>query len=106
MIGDSHTRERLLGGSLFSGQQAFSIGLAHDVVAAPADVRARAIELAQALAAKPAPALRATRELLSHIDGSDTDAAFDAALAASISLVGGHEQHRLLGAFVNAPRSV
>jgi len=97
-IGEGAARRRLLDPGLIDGREAHRIGLAHDLVPLPEDVRARAIETARTLAAKPHHSIVATKRWLNELDGSYDDEAFDAALRASLRLAGGEEERRRLAA--------
>lgn len=101
-IGDGPTRARLLDPGLISGERALRLGLAHECVDDSDQVRPRAIELARSLAAKPAPALRATKRWLNELDATAAATA-DAALQASLSLTGSSEEREAL-ARMFAPR--
>jgi enoyl-CoA hydratase/carnithine racemase len=57
---------------------------------------ARAIGLAQELAAKPRHALGYTKRWLNEVDGSLRVSELDAALEASLALVGQQEQREML----------
>lgn len=97
-VGDGHTRERMLDPALIDGREAVRIGLAHECVADPSEVRPRAIEVARAFAAKPPHALATTKRWLNRVDGSDDDAPLDRALHASLALAGGDEERSRLEA--------
>lgn len=91
-VQDSAVRRLLLDPRLIRGEEAVRIGLAHELVNEPADVRSRAIEIASALACKPAHAMGVTKRWLNEIEGVDRDDRFDSALAASVALAGGAEE--------------
>lgn len=91
-------RERLFDTQLISGTEAARIGLADRAVDIPEDVTPRAQIEAAKLAGKPPGAIAATKRWLNEIDGSMGDGEFDRALAASLELVGSHEERRLLEA--------
>ncbi len=105
-IGPGPARPPLLDTRLLTGREAFRLGLAHELVASPADVLPRAVALAESLAAKPAPALLATRRWLDEITAHDAqrlsrtappiDDPARRALDASLALTGGEEERRLL----------
>lgn len=97
-VGDGPSRARTLDPELISGAEAARIGLAHGCVPHADDVLPRARELAAALARKGSLALAQTRALLSRIEGTDLDGAFDAALSCSLGLVGGAEQRARMAA--------
>jgi methylglutaconyl-CoA hydratase len=96
--GHAHARERLLDPGLVSGEEAVRIGLATECVQTRAEVRPRAMAIAHALAAKPAHAVRITKEWLNELDGSDGDALLDGALAASLSTANTPEAREHLAA--------
>jgi hypothetical protein len=54
--------------------------------------------IAAGLAAKPRPGMAATKRLLNELDGSLDDARADAALGASLALVGSAEERERLAA--------
>ena len=77
--------------------EAARVGLVHEVVPAPDQVRPRALELARMLAAKPAGAYRATKEWLCEIDERCSPPhPGDLALTASLSIVDQPEQQQRL----------
>lgn len=84
-------REHLLDPNLFSGEHAAAVGLAHELLDEPGDVRPRAAAIAAAIAAKPPGAINATRRWLDELAGPSADAA-QRGLAASLSLTGGDEE--------------
>ena len=95
-IDAGRARERMLDPGLIDGEEALRIGLAHECTPTPAEVLPRALALADSLAAKPPHSLAATKLWLNELDGSDDDAALDAALRASLSLTGGAEERERL----------
>lgn len=97
-VGAGGARRRMLDPSLFTGAEALAEGLAHEVAADADAALARAGEIAEAMAAKPPHALRVTKRWLNEIDGSNDDAAMDAALAESLALAGGAEERKRLEA--------
>lgn len=88
----SHARARALDHSLISGSEAMRIGLAHECVAAAADVVPRARAIAAEIAAKPLSGLRATKRWLNELDGTANSERAARGLTASLSLVGSHEE--------------
>lgn len=97
-IADSSVRRLLLDPALMRGADAVRIGLAHELVECPNEVRARAIEIASALARKPTNGIHATKRWINEIDGSAADDRFESALAASLALAGGAEERTRLEA--------
>lgn len=97
-VGSGHARERMLDPALFDGREAVRIGLAHEVVERPEDVRPRAMEVARALAAKPPDAVAATKWWFGELEGADRDGALERALAASLAIAGGPEERARLEA--------
>jgi methylglutaconyl-CoA hydratase len=97
-VGDGRARERLLDSTLISGWEAARLGLVHECLEDAGKVRDRAMAIALALAGKPAPAVRATKALLNQIDGSTDPGPADAALQASLGLVGSAEERERLAA--------
>jgi enoyl-CoA hydratase/carnithine racemase len=97
-IGDGHARERTLDSTLISGWEAFQIGLAHECIEDAGKVRARAMAIAEQLAAKPRWGMAATKRWMNEVDGSASDDWAERGLAASMSLVGTAEERERLGA--------
>lgn len=69
-IGPGRARRVLLSGGLMSGQQAFELGMVDRVVLTAAELDAAADEMANRLATGGPHALRATKDLLNQLDGS------------------------------------
>lgn len=90
-IGDGMCRTRALDPALISGAEAHRIGLAHECVATATECIERAAVVANELAAK-GDALATTKMWLNEIDGSLDTASLNAALHASMELVGSQEQ--------------
>ncbi|MEZ6243832.1 MAG: enoyl-CoA hydratase/isomerase family protein [Phycisphaerales bacterium] len=93
-------RERLLDPELIDGRAAHRIGMAHEVVDRPEDVRPRALELAHRLAFKPGRAASATRAWLHEIEIGMTALGAEAptrGLAASLSIAGNDDERARLG---------
>jgi len=104
VIGEGPTRARLLDPSLISGREALRLGLAHECVSTPEQVLPRALEIARALAAKPAHAFAATKRWLRELRDIDSPpAARRSALEASLSISGGPEEHERLSALLSEP---
>ncbi|MCW5777070.1 MAG: enoyl-CoA hydratase/isomerase family protein [Phycisphaeraceae bacterium] len=97
-VGDAACRERLLDTGLISGGEAARIGLAWRSLARPEAVAPAAMELAERLAYKSAPALAATKAWLNEIDGTGAAHWPDRALDASLGLAGGAEERAMLPA--------
>lgn len=95
-IGGGAARTRLLDSTLISGSRAFELGLAHECVGTLEACETRAIGLAQELAGKPRHALGYTKRWLNEVDGSLRVSELDAALEASLALVGQQEQREML----------
>lgn len=93
LAGVGAARVRQLENGLIDGRTALACGLAHECLDRAEDVHARALYLARELAAKPASALAATkrwlREIAPIVHSED-------GLKASLSLVGGEEERRML----------
>ncbi len=100
-LADGPTRQRLLGGSLFTGQEAVTMGLAHESLSEAGAVVTRAKILAEELARKPSPAIAATKSLLNDIEGSSRDGLLDAAMNVSLALANSDERRRLLSVFLD-----
>jgi methylglutaconyl-CoA hydratase len=95
-VGTSAARRHLLDPSIFDGRHAREIGLATLCVELAEDVVPRAHIEADALAKKPPAAFATTKRWLNEIEGSADDAQLDAALQASLDLVGSPEERKLL----------
>lgn len=93
LAGEGAGRARQLENGLIDGRAAVACGLAHECLDRAEDVKLRAMELAQSLAAKPTPAMAATKRWLREI--APVGHAEDG-LNASLSLVGGDEERRML----------
>lgn len=93
LAGVGAARVRQLENGLIDGRAALACGLAHECLDRAEDVHPRALELARLLAAKPASALAATKRWLREI--APITSAEDG-LQASLSLVGGEEERRML----------
>lgn len=91
-------REHLLLPELINGELAHHLGLVHDLVESPEHVRGRALDIASMLAEKPPHAYAATKDWLNTLEGSTDSPLVGLALDASLSLVGGPEEQRLLAA--------
>ncbi len=89
-MGLGRASEMCLTGRLYSGREAYEMGLA-DRLAAPAELLSEAKALAREMAANPAPHLRWVKELLTK-NGSETD----------IALVQKREGEALAKAYVSA----
>lgn len=90
-------RDLALDPGLRSAADAARSGLVSEVVDDAVAVHARAVALARSLAAKPRPAMTATRALLREVAGP-TQAQVARGLAASLGLVGGPEERAMLPA--------
>lgn len=101
--GDGPARARMLDPELIDGREAARVGLAHECLPEAGDVLGRARQVAVELASKGATAVAATRALLAQIEGTDHDIDFDAALAASLGIVGGAEQRSRLASVTGEP---
>lgn len=97
-VGEGRARERLLEPTLISGERAREIRLAHLCVDLPEDVTPRAQIEAKKLADKPPYALRRTKAWINECVGEPSDAA----LRASLALVGSDEQRELLTRVLDA----
>lgn len=97
-VGGGRTRERLLGGQIFCGREAFELGLAQELAGSPEQVVQAAISLAQTFATKPRCGVEATKSWLNALDGSTNADLAGLALAASLKLVGTPEERERLTA--------
>lgn len=90
-IGDGMCRTRALDPALISGTEAYRVGLAHECCATAAECIERATAVANELAAK-GDALATTKMWLNEVDDSLDTTSLNAALHASMELVGSQEQ--------------
>lgn len=91
-VGTGQARRLMLDPALISGREAYRIGLAHNCCENAADVLPKAMEIAHRLGAWDRANWAITKHDLNGFDGSSDDAAFERALAASMSLVGSGDQ--------------
>ncbi|MBX3401828.1 MAG: enoyl-CoA hydratase/isomerase family protein [Phycisphaeraceae bacterium] len=91
-VGPAAARARMLDPTLIDGREANRIGLAHECAATAGEAASRAEQIAAELAAKPTVGLRATKQWLNELDGSDQAGAAERALSVSLGLVGSAEQ--------------
>ncbi|MEQ8844065.1 MAG: enoyl-CoA hydratase/isomerase family protein [Phycisphaerales bacterium] len=98
---DRRARERMLNPSLVSGEDALRVGLVSHCEATPEEAIGKARELAAMLASKPPVALQRTRAWIDEIAGEFDDRPYDAALNASMNLVGGDEERERLARIWN-----
>ena len=89
-------RRLMLDPGLISGGRAHQIGLVHELHDKPA---ARAIQVAESMAAKPPHALAATKRWLNELSPADAEHG----LGVSASLVGNAESRRLLTTALQKP---
>ncbi|MBS0198548.1 MAG: enoyl-CoA hydratase/isomerase family protein [Planctomycetes bacterium] len=97
-IGAGRARRVLLSGGLMSGQAAFDIGMVDHVVPTAAELDAAAAEIAKRLATGGPHALRATKELLNQLDGSDDSSLVKRGADLSARIVGMEETRTMLRA--------
>lgn len=93
------TRRLQMEGALIGGDEAYRIGLVHILVEQPEQVLPAALDHAVSLASRPGDAIIETRQWLRVITDKligDNALWNDAALATSLSLVGGSEERTLL----------
>lgn len=93
-IPEGQGRRLMLDPGLIDGHRAHAIGLVHEMADEPA---ARAMALAEQLAAKPPHALAATKRWLNELSPADARRGLDT----SLSLVGNDESHALLANVLN-----
>ncbi len=96
LVGAGRAREMMLNPTVIDGRAAARFGLVHASVKTPEEVEPAARALAESLASKPREGIVTTKKWMNELDGSLSDEAMDAALAASLSLDGGEEQKRML----------
>ncbi|MFO0830341.1 MAG: enoyl-CoA hydratase/isomerase family protein [Phycisphaerales bacterium] len=97
-IGAGPARRVLLMGGLMSGQEAFGLGMVDHVVPGAADLEAAAGALAEKLAKGGPHALRATKQLLNSIDGSNDAAIVGRGADLSADVVATPQTQQLLRA--------
>ncbi len=95
-IGFGPARARMLDPGVVNGREAMRLGIASDLVGAPAECEPKALEIASRLAEKPRHALGYTRRWLNELDGSLHEHLLNAALEASLAGVGSEEQRARL----------
>lgn len=91
-VGAGGARRRLLHPRLFRGEEAYRIGLAHELADTAETANAASERLACALAEKPTRGVLATKRWLNELNPPRAGDALDASLA----LVGNAEERRLL----------
>lgn len=94
-VGNGPARVRLLDSAVIDGARAVEIGLAQEALDTGEACVARAAAVADSLAAKPLNAMRQTKAWLNELE-AESLSTMQRALAASVSLVGGDEERRLL----------
>ena len=94
LIAFGKARERMLDPGLIDGREALRIGLVHVCCDIREDVIPKSVKIAKQMAAWERAAWVAAKRHLNELDGSMDDAAFEAALAASMGLVGSEDQVR------------
>lgn len=104
-MGGGASRTRLLDTRLITGQEAARLGLAHESVAAAADVAPRVQVIAAELAAKPRAATEATKRWLDELDENADPRSIERSLNASLGLVGSPEERELLTAMFKGTSS-
>lgn len=95
-VGTAQARARALDTSLISGAEACRIGLAHECLAAAAEVMPRAMSIAQDVATKPAIGLKATKAWLNELDRTGDPSRAALGLSTSLGLVGSAEERARL----------
>ena len=93
---DGATRGWQLDPVLHTGEEAYAIGLVHEIVELPDEVLDRARAVATMLAGKPAWAISATKAWLNRLTGP-TEREARASLDASLELADNPEQREALG---------
>ncbi|GJQ29033.1 MAG: hypothetical protein HBSAPP03_09170 [Phycisphaerae bacterium] len=96
--GHGPARARLLDPGLIDGRGALRIGMACELAPDAAECEAKALALAEMLAAKPRHALGYTKRWLNELDGSTHAPSLRDALDASVACVGTSEQRDRLAA--------
>lgn len=90
-------RSRLLDPDVVGGDRALELGLVHELVEEPGEVRERAMELGAALADKPGDGCMRTKAWVNEICAVGDERA-RAGLEGSLGLTGGHEERERLAA--------
>lgn len=103
-LAEGAARALLLDPNLISGEDARRIGLVGVLVPLPDDAVPRAQVEAMKFALKPRGAVGRTKAWLNEVEGSTDERAMDAALEASMALVGSKEQVELVAAAFGAGR--
>lgn len=95
-VGAGVVREKLLGGQLFSGAEAYECGLAHELATTPEQVIDVAGAIADQMAASPVSGIAATKAWMNELDGAEGWAG--KALGVSMARVGSIEERERLRA--------
>lgn len=97
-VGDGRARSLMLDPTLIDARRALAMGLVHETVEGAEALERRAIEVAEALAAKPSPlAMTRTKDWLRTIASRMADEDTKAALAASLGAIDDDTATRLAG---------
>ncbi|MCU0688833.1 MAG: enoyl-CoA hydratase/isomerase family protein [Phycisphaerales bacterium] len=97
-IGAGRARRVLLSGGLLSGREAEALGIVNHCVATAEDVHPAAMDIATRLASGSAAALRATKNLLNDLDGSNDWDVLEAAANLSADVLNTPETQAMLRA--------
>jgi len=95
-IGHGPARERSLEPRVFSGEEAFGLGLAHACEDDAGACLERARAVARTAASRPIGAMRATKRWLNETDGTNDDETFERALRASTEILGNKDERHAL----------
>lgn len=96
-VGTGPARRRLLDPEPFDGAEGARLGLVHELVDDREGVGGRALEIAKALAVKPAKAMKATKRwVFEAAEGGKMEGRAARALEASVSLITGDEARERL----------
>ena len=105
MVGLGAARARALDPGLIDGEGASRVGLVHVLVDSAEDVRPRSQLTAQKLSSKPGGAVAATKGWMNKVDPWFGAESVAAGLEASLSLVGGEEERRLIRAAIDGSKA-
>lgn len=104
-IGLGPARERLLEPRIFSGVEAYALGLAHALSSDAEGCLQEAREIARTAASRPTDAMRATKQWLNNSDGTNHDEEFERALNASLAILGNEDERHALASMWGANRT-
>lgn len=98
MLGLSRTIELTLSGRMMDGEECHRIGLIHHLVA-PEEVRAKAMEVARALASKPEVAMRLNKQRFAEVTRAGFEEALESGSRIQKQAYASGEPQRMMEAF-------